>query len=190
MKILRYFLLSMLLPLSLMAASLDLGNSVFFSDEGPINVAADAGVAVRNLDSPYVMFVLYLSADADISANINRKDVVLVYKDKEYRMPSLAEFRKSYKSDSRDIEMYNRLGKEPLALSDMRFFRFNVFNDFFPDRSSGKIPAENGFVGSFYGFKSHVYFKNPGFEPGEKVLIKVSDAKDPGVWGAVAVELH
>jgi len=172
-----------------MATSLDLGNAVFYNEEGSINLAVHAGVAVRNMDSPYVMFVLYMGADKEINASIDRKDVVLVYKDKEYNMPDLAEFRKNYKSDMRDQEMYSRLGKESLVLSDMRHYRFNALNDFFPVQASGMLPVDQGFVSSSFGFKSKAYFKNPGLKSGEMVVIKVRDKNNPDIWGTVVVEL-
>lgn len=189
MKNLRYFLLFLFLSASLMATSLDLGNSVFYNDVGSINLAADAGVAVRNMDSPYVMFVLYMSADKKVRARINREDVVLIYKGKEYKMPDLTEFRKNYSGDQRDQEMYSRLGKESLAFSDMRFYWFNYFNDFFPVQASGILPVDFGSINGHFGFKSKAYFKNPGFKSGEMVVIKVRDENNPDVWGSVVVEL-
>ncbi len=85
--------------------------------------------------------------------------------------------------------MYSRLGKEPLALSDLRHFSFNRFNDFFPVQASGMLPAEQGFVSTNFGFKSKVYFKNPGFKSGDMIVIKVRDENNPDIWGSVVVEL-
>jgi hypothetical protein len=189
MKILRYSFLILLLSVSLIAESVDLGNAAFYGDEGTINIAADAAVAVRNLDSPYVMFVLYMNADKGESATVRREDIVLVHNDKEYTMAELEDIRKNYKGDSRDEEMYSHLGKEALALSDLRFFRFNAYGNFFPSRASAKIPIEQGYMNGQYGFRSNVYFKNPGFAPGDVILIKVKDEKNPGISGAVAIEL-
>ena len=189
MKNLRYFILILLMSVSLMATSLDLGNSIFYNSEGSINLAADAGVVVRNMDSPYVLFVLYMSADKKISASINREDVILVHKGKEYLMPDLVEFRKNYQGDLRDQEMYSRLGKESLALSDLHHFWFNTYNDFFPVQASGRLPVDQGSISSHFGFKSKVYFKNPGFKSGDMVVIKVRDKDDPDIWGSVAIEL-
>ena len=189
MKNFGYFILILLMSVSLMATSLDLGNSIFYNNEGSINLVVDAGVAVRNLDSPYVLFVLYMSADKKISAHINREDVVLVYNDQEYVMPDLAEFRKNYNSDSRDHQIYSRLGKESLFLSDMRYFLFNRFYDFFPVKASGILPVDNGYISSNFGFKSKAYFKNPGFKSGDSVVIKVRDKNNPEIWGSVVVEL-
>ncbi|MFC2168380.1 hypothetical protein ACFLRW_05285 [Acidobacteriota bacterium] len=189
MKNLRYFILILLMSVSLMATSLDLGNSIFYNDEGSINLAADAGVAVRNMDSPYVLFVLYMSADEKINASIDREDVVLVHNDKEYKMPDLVEFRKNYNNELRDQEMYSRLGKESLALSDMQHFLFNYYDDFFPPLASGMLPVDQGSISTNFGFKSKAYFKNPGFKPGDMIVIKVRDKDDPDIWGSVVVEL-
>ena len=189
MKVFKYVFLTLLLSVTLLADSINLGNSAFFNDEGVINIAADAAVAVRNLDSSYLMLYLYMSVDEGESATVRREDIVLVHNDKEYEMPKLTEFRKNYPWDSRDSELYMKLGKEALALSNMRFYRFNAFDDFFPEKASGKIPLEQGFMSGHIGFRSSVYFKNPGLEPGDMVVIKVKDQKNPSISGSVAVEL-
>jgi len=172
-----------------MAATVHLGNRIFLNEEGPINLAADAGLAEQNLDSPYVMFVLYMGADSEVKATVGRESVVLVHNDKEYRMVDIQELRKNYRNDSRDIEHYVRLAKEPLIFSRMKFYRFDGRDDFFPERSSGRIPRQSSSIGSQIGFATRAYFKNPGFEPGDVIMIKVSDSKNPDIWGAVALEL-
>ena len=39
------------------------------------------------------------------------------------------------------------------------------------------------------GFKSFLYFKNPGFEKGDVIAIKFFDKTDAEIWGACAVQL-
>ncbi len=181
-------LLSMMACL-LPAQTLDLGQNVFFNEEGVINVAADASVASRTLEGEYVMFVLYLIADDGAYASIDREDVVLVHNEKVYSMPSLEEFRKNYRQDRRDMTLYNRLGKESLIQSKMRFYRFQWTYDFFPVLGQNVTVTDRGDMSSQLGFKTKVYFKNPGFKAGDHVIIKVMDRKNPEVWGAVTVVL-
>ncbi len=42
---------------------------------------------------------------------------------------------------------------------------------------------------AFHGFMSPLYFKNPGFVKGDKLTIKVRDAKNPAVTGECEVVL-
>jgi len=37
----------------------------------------------------------------------------------------------------------------------------------------------------FIGFKSKFYFKNPGFQKGDQLVIKVKDRKNPQIAGEV-----
>jgi hypothetical protein len=104
-------------------------------------------------------------------------------------MPSLEELRKNYRGDTRDITMYNAMNKASLALSELRYYRFPMFEDFFPDRRQGTIAIRQGSMASTIGFMTRVYFKNPGFKEGDLILIKVKDKKNPDIWGAVAIEL-
>ena len=177
--------LAMLLP----AQTIDLGSNVFFNNEGAINIAADAGIASRYLDSPYVMFVLYMGVDEKVAATIRRDDVILVYQDKEYKMPSIKELRANYNQDNRDQSVYDQLGKETLVLSEMRIYRFQWDYDFFPARNQNIRVTDEGDMRNIIGFKTKVYFKNPGFKKGDALVIKVKDKKDPEIWGAVAVIL-
>lgn len=188
MKLLRVTILAMLMGLVASADTEYLGNDVYSNDEELINIVVDAAVAVRNLDSPYLMFMLYMFVDENVSATIERKDVVLIHKDKEYKMPSVKELRKNYSGDTRDIRLYNSLIKSTLALSGIRFYRFPLFQDFFPTRNQATTAVDQGSMNNFIGFRTKVYFKNPGLKEGDVVVIKVKDKKDPEVYGAVAVE--
>lgn len=178
----------MLISLVAVADTEYLGNYVYSNDEELINIVADAAVAVRNMDSPYLMFVLYMFVDENVSATIERKDVVLIHKDKEYKMPSVKELRKNYSGDIRDMGLYNSLIKSTLALSGIRFYRFPLFQDFFPSRNQATTAVDQGSMNNYIGFRTKVYFKNPGIKEGDVVVIKVKDKKDPEVYGAVAVE--
>jgi len=189
MKTLRCMLVVLGLSVSIFAQSLDLGNSIFYNGEGDINLLVDARVAVQNMDSPYVMFVLYMSTDDNVSDKVKREDVVLIHGDKEYNMPSVSELRENYRGDIKDYNFYSRLPLDVVALSEMRFFQFDFSLDFFPVRSSGRIPVDQGYMSGRFGFKSTVYFKNPGFKKGDLIGIKVKDEKDPEIWGGVGIQL-
>ncbi len=188
MKLLRVTILILLLCIVASADTEYLGNYVYSNDDELINIVADAVLAVRNMDNPYLMFVLYMTVDENVSATVERKDVVLVYKDKEYKMPSVEELRKNYSGDTRDMRIYQSTIKSTLALSQIRFYRFPLFQDFFPTRTQATTAVDQGSMTQFIGFRTKVYFKNPGIKEGDIVVIKVKDKKDPEIYGAVAVQ--
>ena len=189
MRLFRTLSLLFVMGCFLSAQTLDLGQKVFFNEEGVINIAADASVAARTLEGDYIMFVLYFIADEGIHASIDRKDVMLFHNDEVYPMPSLKELRENYSQDRRDISLYNRLGKESLIQSKMRFFRFQWAYDFFPILGQNVTLTDRGDISSQLGFKTKVYFKNQGFLAGDQITIKVTDRKNSEVWGAVTVVL-
>ncbi len=189
MNFFRTLTLLFMLACLLTAQTMDLGQNVFFNEEGVINIAADASVASRTLEGDYVMFVLYLIADEGQYASIDRKDVMLFHNENVYAMPSLKELRANYHQDRRDNNLYNRLGKDSLIQSKMRFFRFQWDYDFFPVIGQNVTLTDRGDMSSQLGFKTKVYFKNQGFASGDSVVIKVTDRKNPDVWGAVTVIL-
>jgi hypothetical protein len=190
MRILKYFILFLFVAAAASAQTEDLGQSVFFNNEGAIILAADASVAVRKLDGPYVMFMLYLaSKNENQSVSVYRDDVTMIYKDQEYKMPSLEEWRKNYKGSQNDIDLYVRLGKEALAMSQMRFYKFYWRYDFFPILGQGPLPSDQLSIQGQIAAKTKIYFKNPGFQKGDQILIKVKDHKNPELNGAVAVLL-
>jgi hypothetical protein len=42
---------------------------------------------------------------------------------------------------------------------------------------------------NYIGFRTKLYFKNPGFKKGDKLLIKVWDENDPALFGQVEITL-
>jgi hypothetical protein len=62
--------------------------------------------------------------------------------------------------------------------------------DFFPvlGRMAQSI-TNKGSMAGVVGFRTTLYFKNPGFKTGDTLVIKVRDKKNPELVGAVAVEL-
>ena len=192
MKTLKYAFL----PLILCAAfaypqTKDLGVGAFANEAGPLMIAVDATQVIQNMKSPYSLFILYLAAKSD-NQNIvvGRNNVTLVYKGQEYKMPSVEEFRKNYKGDIRDVDFYSRLADGGLVSSWIGFYKFTAGTDFFPVfRPGAPLPADEGSMSGFIGFRTKCYFKNPGFEKGDKLTIIVQDKKNPDISGEVEVTL-
>ncbi len=191
MKIIRLILLIYIAGFMMMAQTIHLGQHVFYNEEGAINVAADAGLAVQKLDSPYVPFILYMGTDKR-PATIPRGNVVLIHNDKTYSMPALKDFRAEYKQDTADNRQYASvsMGRESLIMSRMRDYRFAWENDYFPARGSGRMSVDQAGISNVTGFKTFAYFKNPGFQKGDQIVIRVTDRKDANIWGAVALILE
>lgn len=175
----------------LSAQTVHLGQHVFYNTEGPINLAVDAGLSVQRLESDYVPFVVYMGADQGVKGDIPRENVIFLYRDRELRLPDIKVFRREYRSDSRDLRVYENYyaGVESLVLTQMRTYRFQWEYDFFPARNTDRLVTDEGTVTSSLGFKSFLYVKNPGFQKGDIVVIKVFDKADPKIWGACAVQL-
>ncbi len=173
------------------AQTIDLGQNVFYNDEGDIIMAADAALAVRRLDSPYVMFMVYMVAKGNQSLSVNRDSVAMVYNGQEYKMASLKEIRENYRGELNDVNTYRRLGKETLVLSRMRLYTFPADTDFFPVLGArGALPVDEGSMSGQIGFRTKFYFKNPGFKKGNELLLKVHDRKNLELVGSVAVILQ
>lgn len=190
MKLVKIAMAMSLLTLMLSAQTIDLGNHVYYNEEGSINLAVDANMAVRILDSEYIPFVLYIGADPRVIANFKRSDVTLVHDGRSYQMVGIKELRKEYDQDTRDWRMYSRFSKENLALSRMRYYRFQTRYDFFPPRASNLRVTDEASVSETIGFRTFAYFKNPGFKSGDTVIINIVDKDDSDVWGASAVVLN
>ncbi len=190
-KALRLGLLCFFVLATAYPQTIDLGQSVFYNDEGDIIMAADAGLAVRKLDSPYVMFMAYMVARANQSLSVHRDDVTMVYNGQEYKMPSLKELREKYKGEMNDMNTYRRLGKEALIFSKMKFYNFPTDSDFFPVLGTrSALPVDEGSMANQIGFRTKFYFKNPGFKKGDQLVLKVHDRKNPELVGSVAVILQ
>ena len=189
MKITRTMLLVVMFSLLIAAQTQHLGQKAFFSEEGPINIAVDAAVASRLVDSPYVMFVLYMGADENVTAQIHRDDVILIHNNQDYHMVSFDELRDNYNQDRRDLNIYVRQGKQSLITSYLRFYRFQGSLDFFPARFENVTRTDEGGISSTIGFATKAYFKNPGFKTGDQIVIKDFDKKNQEIWGAMAAVL-
>ncbi len=164
----------------------------FSNESGPILVAVDASLVNLDKGSPYVMFVAFMAAAGnDRSIAVAAKDVVMVYKGQEYRMPSVKELRDEYRGEIRDLDFYRHLGKEGINASWIRFYEFPERSNFFPPlTSSAPLAASEGHMAGKLGFVTPLYFKNPGFAKGDKLTIKVRDMKNPELTGECDIVLN
>jgi len=192
MKFARIIALGILLGVFALAQTVDLGLGAFSSSDGTIDLVVDASLVNHKLDSPYVMFMAYLSTEeADLKIDITRDTIVMVYNGQEYPMPSVAELRKNYNGQRNDIALYERLGKEAVIMSQARFVQFIEGTDFFPVLGSQTtIPTSVATLTRTIGFRTKLYFKNPGLKKGDTLLIKVWGSRDPSLKGEVGVILQ
>ncbi len=192
MKILKCALAILLAFSAGFAQTEKLGMGSFANEKGPIMMAIDASLAIKQLDHPYLMFVLYMAAKKNSQGiTVSRDDVVLVYNGQEFHLPTVMEFRKNYAKEIKDLDFYRHLGKEGIISSWTRVYSFPTNDDFFPPNSQGTSLAVNqGYMYNFVGFNTLLYFKNPGFKRGDTITIKVKDKKDPTLTGEVDVVLQ
>jgi len=191
MKALKVALAVFVLAAAAYPQTVDLGMGSFANESGPILMAVDAALVNQAIGSPYAMFVLFVGiGDRKGSVSVAAKDIVMVYKGQEYRMPSLTDLRKNYGGEIRDLDFYARLGKEGIISSWIRLYDFPDPGSFFPPLTlSSNLALTEGHMTAFRGFMTPLYFKNPGFAKGDKLTIKVRDAKNSAVTGECEVVL-
>lgn len=192
MKLLRFALIALFLSSAAYPQTVDLGMGAFSNQSGAILMAVDAGLAIRTIDSPYVMFVAFVAAkDQNQPITVAAKDVVMVYKGQEYPMPSVKELRDKYGAGIRDVDLYRRLGKEGIGSSWIRFYQFPERANFFPPLTmASTLAIDQGYMVGTKGFLTPLYFKNPGFAKGDRLTIKVRDKKNPVLSGECEVVLE
>jgi hypothetical protein len=191
MKLLRIALIALVLSAAAYPQTSDLGMGAFSNEKGAILVAVDAAMINRAIDSPYVMFVVFLAAkDQGRSISVAAKDVIMVYKGQEYPMPTVKELRANYRGGIRDLDFYRHLGKEGINTSWARLYEFPEKANFFPPLTlTSTLAVDEGHMVAFNGFLSPLYFKNPGFAKGDRLIIKVRDKKNPELAGECEVVL-
>jgi hypothetical protein len=169
----------------------NLGLASFANDKGPILIAVDAALAVRQLDSPYLMLGLFLAAQkSDQEITVHRDGITMVYQGREYKMPSVKELRTNYQAQIRDVDFYRHLGKEGIESSWMRFYKFPIETQLFPlSLVNSPTAADQGSMYNMTGFATTIYFKNPGFKKGDSFILKVRDMKHPELASEVEVVL-
>jgi len=169
----------------------DLGLGAFANEHGAILMAVDAALVDLQINNPYVMFIMYMaSKDMNQGITIDRNEVVMVYNGKEYHMPSVKELRENYNGEIHDIDFYRHLGKEGIISSWARFYRFPPRTDFFPELTlRGGLAVDQGHMYGTVGFRTKLYFKNPGFKKGDTIVFRVHDKKQLKLTGEVTVVL-
>lgn len=169
----------------------NLGMGAFSNEHGAILLAVDAKVAVDRLDSPYLMFIVYMaSKNQNKSIEVSRYNVTMTWNGQDYHMPTLEEFRKNYQGEVRDVDFYRHLNSAGIVSSWIRFYNWTGRRaDFFPALRSGQVAVDEGSMSDSIGFRTKCYFKNPGVKKGDKVMFKVRDDKDPTLTGEVEVTL-
>jgi hypothetical protein len=189
MKIFKTVLLILILSAAAYAQTEDLGMGAFASERGPILVAVDAALVDFQIKSPYVMFVIYMAAkyqNKDIV--VSRDTITMTYQGQEYKMATLKELRDNYKGEIHDLDFYRHLGKEGIISAWVRLYNFPQRADFFPALTMrSPLAVDEGSMYGYTGFRTKIYFKNPGFKKGDKVTFKVWDKKDPSVISQVDV---
>lgn len=190
MKLAKIALAILVLTAAAFPQTKDLGLGAFSNQSGAILLAIDASRVEQNLKSPYVMFVAFMAAAGDQALAVAAKDVVMVYNGQEYHMPSLPELRQEYRGEIRDLGFYQRLGKEGINSSWIRYYKFVDDVTFFPPLTgNAPLAAKEGHLSANLGFMTPLYFKNPGFVKGDKLTIKVHDVKNPDLAGACDIVL-
>ncbi len=190
MKILRCALLVLVVCAAAWPQTEELGEGIYYSGAGDVLLGVDVTVAVRRIDSPYVMFMAFMAAKDEKSLTVKRDGVTMIYQGQEYKMPSLKEIEKEYRGMKEDAGLYRRFGKELLLFDKLRYYRFSYKSEFFPTPGFGPtVWVDEGNIVSLDGFKTKLYFKNPGFKKGDQVTIRVVDAKNPASLGEVTVTL-
>jgi hypothetical protein len=192
MKILRVAAILLVLAAAAYPQTQDLGMGAFANESGPILMAVDAQLVDQSIGRPYAMFVLFMGArDRNTSITVAAKDIVMVFKGQEYAMPTLAELRDNYRGELRDLNFYRRLGKEGIIASWVRLYDFPERATFFPPLTMrSTLPITEAHMLALDGYMTPIYFKNPGFAKGDKLTIKVRDAKKPDITGECEVVLQ
>jgi hypothetical protein len=190
MNIAATLLLSLWVAAAAPAQTQDLGQGIFYSDQGAIVMAVNAAVADLKLDKPYLMFMVYMGTNGNESITVTRDDVAMVYNGKEYKMPTVQELNGNYHGEQNDWELYQRAGKESLVLSKMRYWRYQTGTDFFPLPSKSIMGVNQGSLAGTLGFRTRLYFKNPGLKKGDEIVIVVRDHKNPDITGSCAVKFE
>jgi hypothetical protein len=191
MKTLRILLAFLLVSGAAFAQTKDLGLGAFENESGGIKLAVDAALVDLDIKSPYVMFVLYMAAAKEgQEIVVSREGIVMTYNGQDYRMPSVAELRKNYGGEIHDVTFYRHLGKQGIIASWMRVYDFPQRSDFFPPLTmNAPVKTDEGSMMNFIGFRTKIYFKNPGLKRGDTLTIKVTAKNKPGITGQVDVVL-
>lgn len=191
MKIAKSVILLLLLSAVAYGQTEDLGLGAFANEEGPILLAVDVALVDLKINSPYVMFVIYMAPKKQNQQIVVTRDtIVMVYQGQEYKMAPFEELRKNYGGEIHDLDFYRHLGKEGLVSSWIRFYSFQRGTDFFPPLTMGSsLAVDEGSMSGVIGFRTRAYFKNPGFKSGDQATFRIWDKKNPDLRGEVNIVL-
>ena len=170
MKIMKVALAMLILVAAAYPQTKDLGMGAFSSEGHPILMAVDASLVNKSTGNPYAMFVLFMAAkDKNAQISVAAKDIVMVYKGEEYRMPSLSALRESYNGVIRDLDFYRHLGKEGLIASWVRFYEFPEPANFFPPAHAAVDPGrDRGAYGRLQRLHDAHLFQESRFRQGRQ----------------------
>lgn len=192
MKIARFLGAVLVVSLTAFPETKNLGMGAYTSESGAILLLVDSALVARTLDNPYVMFYAFMACkDINQKITVAAKDIVVVYKGKEYSLPSGKELREKHKGMLRHLRLYANMGKEGVEASWIQAYKFPSRAHYFNERESNPtIPAlaEWSMYG-LYGFSMPLFIENIGFAKGDTVIFKVRDAKNPELNGEVEVVL-
>ena len=167
-----------------------LGEGAYQSGVGPITLVIDTSLVSLKIDSPFVMFAAWIGATHNNhEITITPKTVTLIYNGQEYALATVKDLRDHYNGMRDDSDIYRKgLDKGAIISSKARLFRYIREGDFFPVLGlRAETPVEEASLFNDIGFRTKLYFKNPGFKHGDKATIKVWDKKDPAISAEVQV---
>ncbi len=176
----------------LVPGTVDLGVGAFENEHYPILLAIDASLVDLLIKDRYVMFIAYMAAKSENQGiTVTEKNVSMTYNGQEYTMPTLEELNKNYKGEIRDLDFYRQLGKEGIISSWIRFYYFPERENFFPPLTRrAPLAVTQGYMYGYAGFRTPLYFKNPGFKKGDLLIIKVTDKDNPTkLYGQCGVKI-
>ncbi len=192
MKILRCAALLLLFcALTATAQTVDLGEGAYSNTKAPITLVVDTALVSLKIGNPYIMFMSWMGATHnDQEITVTPKTVVMIYNGQEYPLATVKELRDNYNGMKDDIDIYKRLDKGAIVSSKVRLFRYVREGDFFPVLGlRATTPVEEASLYNDIGFRTKLYFKNPGFKHGDKATFKVWDKKDPAISAEVEVTI-
>ena len=169
-----------------MAGTRHLGNYSFINTDGPFKIAVNASVAARNLDRDYLLFVMYVGTGPGIRTTVYRDDITMIFGDKEIKLPTLGDFRKQYNRDVQDMVILSH-ETEHIFPSEMSNFEFQKHVDLFPARNQTLVVSDEFSVNSKTGCRTKLYFKKPGIQKGDTVILRIQSKEDPNLKSELAI---
>lgn len=175
-----------LTSLSVFSDTKAVGKNSFVSYDKLMNFGIDVVVARKNLDNKFLAIRFNAAGNKDQHIHLDRDSFVLVYKGKEYKMPSYKYVKKNYKSSLVDRQLF-KVNPQNIEISTSRKCVF-ISVDFFPARNIGLID-NYAYINYQVGATGYLIFENPGIKKGEQVTLKVLDKKERNVMNTITVTI-